>query len=104
MAHSSGKSLMQWMVAALLIALLGGAQAVKICDIESSQLKFCRAAVTGENPPPPDEKCCAVIRGANLPCLCTYKSILPSLGISVKDAMELPGKCGSKSPSKCQVR
>ncbi|KAH1155164.1 hypothetical protein AAZX31_18G173900 [Glycine max] len=101
MAQSSGKTLVQWLVAALLIALLGGAQAVAICNIDSSQLNLCRAAVTGQNPPPPDEKCCAVIRQANLRCLCSYKSILPSFGINPKNALALPGKCGLQSPPNC---
>lgn len=102
MAQSSGsKALVQWVVAALLIALLGGAQAVVLCNIDSNQLNLCRAAVTGQNPPPPDGKCCGVIRHANLPCLCRYKSILPSLGINPTNALALPRKCGLKTPPSC---
>ncbi|CAJ1802241.1 unnamed protein product [Sphenostylis stenocarpa] len=101
MAHASGKFLVQWLVAALFIALLGGAQAVELCNIDSRNLNLCRDAVTGQNPPPPDEKCCAVIRQANLPCLCQYKSTLPALGINSKNALALPGKCGLKSPPNC---
>ena len=101
MAQSSCKTLVQWLVAALLIALLGGAQAVAICNIDSSQLNLCRAAVTGQNPPPPDEKCCAVVRQANLRCLCSYKSTLPSFGINPKNALALPGKCGLQWPPNC---
>ena len=101
MAQFSGKTLVQWLVATLLIALLGGAQAVVLCNIDSSQLNLCRAAVTGQNPPPPDEKCCAVIRQANLPCLCRYKSILPLIGIKPEKALALPGKCGLQSPPNC---
>ena len=106
MAQSSGKKLVEWLVAALLfIALLSGsAHAVAICNIDSSQLNLCRAAVTGQNPPPPDEKCCAVIRQANLRCLCSYKSILPSFGINPKNALALPAKCGLQLPPNCRPR
>ena len=95
MAQSSGKKLVEWLVAALLfIALLSGsAHAVAICNIDSSQLNLCRAAVT--------EKCCAVIRQANLRCLCSYKSILPSFGINPKNALALPAKCGLQLPPNC---
>ncbi|QCE11826.1 hypothetical protein DEO72_LG10g3063 [Vigna unguiculata] len=101
MAQASGKTLVQWLVAGLLIALLGVAQAVELCNIDSDKLNLCRAAVSGRNPPPPDEKCCGVIRQANLPCLCSYKSILPALGINSKNALALPGKCGLQKPSNC---
>ncbi|KAL2336499.1 hypothetical protein Fmac_010945 [Flemingia macrophylla] len=100
MAQSSGnKALVQWLVATLLIALLGGAKGVELCNIDSSQLNLCRTAVTGRNPPPPDEKCCAVIRQANMPCLCKYKSLLPAYGINPKNALALPSKCGLQSPN-----
>ncbi|GAU25092.1 hypothetical protein TSUD_257860 [Trifolium subterraneum] len=101
MAQSSGKALMQWMVAALLFAMLGSSLAVIICNIDSNQLKLCRAAVSGRNPPNPSNECCDVIRRANLPCLCSYKSILPSFGINGAKALALPGKCGLKTPSNC---
>ena len=101
MAQTSGNTLVKWLVAALLIALLGGAQAVVLCNINTDKLNLCRAAVTGKYPPPPDEKCCAVIRSANLPCLCRYKSVLPALGINPTNALALPGKCGMKTPPSC---
>ncbi|RDX94764.1 putative lipid-transfer protein DIR1, partial [Mucuna pruriens] len=94
MAQSNGKTLVLWLLATLLIALLGGAQAVIFCNVDSSQLNSCRAAITGQNPPPPDEKCCAVIRRANLPCLCGYKSLLPVIGINPKNALALPDSNG----------
>ncbi|XP_061375667.1 putative lipid-transfer protein DIR1 [Gastrolobium bilobum] len=103
MEQSSGNALVQWLVATLLIALLGGAQAFVICNIDTTQLNSCRTAVTGPNPPPPDEKCCAVIRKANLSCLCKYKSLLPSLGIDPTKALALPSKCGLQKPPGCKV-
>ncbi|KAK4275379.1 hypothetical protein QN277_018471 [Acacia crassicarpa] len=101
MAETSGKVLVQWLVAAMFIALLGGAQAVVICNVETSRLNYCRAAITGNYPPPPSKRCCEVIKEANLPCLCSYKSLLPAAGIDPKNALALPGKCGLRTPSPC---
>ncbi|XP_028768347.1 putative lipid-transfer protein DIR1 [Neltuma alba] len=101
MAQTSGKALGQWLVVALLIALLSGAQAVVICNVETSRLNLCRAASTGRHPPPPSRRCCAVIRRANLPCLCRYKSLLPAAGINPRNALALPGKCGLRTPRRC---
>lgn len=101
MAYSSGKTLGQWMVAALLFAMLGGSLAVLLCNIESSELKLCHDAVTGKNPPNPDTKCCDVVHRCNLTCLCGYKSELPLFGINPANAMALPGKCGETKPSNC---
>ncbi|MED6135293.1 hypothetical protein PIB30_045043 [Stylosanthes scabra] len=100
MAHTGGNAMMKWLVAALVIALLGGevAQAVVICKIETDNLSVCRAAVTGNHPPPPNNKCCKLIRGADIPCLCNYKSALPALGINPANALALPGKCGMRKP------
>ncbi|KAF7831129.1 putative lipid-transfer protein DIR1 [Senna tora] len=87
-------------VAAIVVTALvgGGAEAVVLCNTDSTKLNLCRAAVTGNQPPPPTEACCAVIRHANLPCLCKYKSVLPTLGIDPKNALALPSKCGLRSP------
>ncbi|XP_028772514.1 putative lipid-transfer protein DIR1 [Neltuma alba] len=101
MAQTGGKALVQWLVAALLIALLCVAQAVVICNVETSRLNLCRAAITGRYPPPPSRRCCAVIKQANLPCLCSYKSLLPAAGIDPKNALALPGKCGLRTPRRC---
>ena len=53
MAHTSGNALVQWLVASLLIAMLGGAKAYVLCDIESNKLSLCYAAVTGSHPKKP---------------------------------------------------
>jgi len=102
MAHTSGNALVQWLVASLLIAMLGGAKAYVLCDIESNKLSLCYAAVTGSHPKKPNEKCCEIVQHANLPCLCRYKSILPALGINPTNAFALPSKCGLKTPPKCK--
>ncbi|KAJ1441306.1 Bifunctional inhibitor/plant lipid transfer protein/seed storage helical domain [Sesbania bispinosa] len=104
MAHNSGNGLVHLLaITSLLIALLGGAKAVVVCGIDSTKLNLCHAAVTGKHPPKPNVKCCAVVRHANLPCLCKYKSILPALGINPTNALALPRKCGLKTPPKCRV-
>ncbi|KAK7305193.1 hypothetical protein VNO77_43094 [Canavalia gladiata] len=102
MARSNSNSLMQWLVVALLIGLLGGAKAVIFCDMNSTKLSLCYAAVTGKNPPKPNAKCCAVVKHANLPCLCRYKSILPAVGINPINALALPRRCGLKTPPECR--
>lgn len=104
MAQTSGKVLVQWMVAALFIALLGGAQAAQpalVCNLDISKLELCRAAITGKKPPPPTKECCDVIKPANLPCLCSFKSVLPAYKIDSKNAMALPRKCGMRLPRAC---
>ncbi|KAL2322735.1 hypothetical protein Fmac_027114 [Flemingia macrophylla] len=104
MAQTRGNGLVQWLVAAMLIiSMLGSAKAVVLCDIDSGRLSLCYAAVTGKHPPKPKKECCEVIKDANLPCLCKYKSILPSVGINPINALVLPSKCGLKTPPECKV-
>ncbi|KAG2394716.1 uncharacterized protein HKW66_Vig0079090 [Vigna angularis] len=102
MAHTSGNVQVQWLLATLLIAMLGGAKAIALCDTESSKLSACYAAVTGQHPPKPSEKCCDVVKHSNLPCLCGYKSILPAFGFNPINALALPRKCGLKTPPECR--
>ncbi|KAM1000605.1 hypothetical protein ACFX2I_007218 [Malus domestica] len=94
-------SVASWAPVILLLALVAGSTAVSICNIESDQLKECRPAVTGKSPKPPTKRCCSVVRQANLPCLCNFKSVLPSIGIDPALAMALPKKCGLKTPREC---
>ncbi|KAE9584116.1 putative bifunctional inhibitor/plant lipid transfer protein/seed storage helical [Lupinus albus] len=101
MAHSSDNMLVQWLVIAMVITMLYDAQGVVFCNIDSNNINVCRAAVTGQHPPPPNRKCCALVRQANLPCLCSYKSVLPSIGINPKNALALPAKCGLRTPPGC---
>ncbi|XP_019447110.1 PREDICTED: putative lipid-transfer protein DIR1 [Lupinus angustifolius] len=103
MVKTNGNVLVQWLVTALLVALLGGAKAVVLCNIDSTKLNLCYAAVTGTHPPKPNGKCCEVVLHADLPCLCGYKSILPALGINPTNAFTLPKRCGLKTPPQCRV-
>ncbi|KAK7317678.1 hypothetical protein RJT34_02109 [Clitoria ternatea] len=77
----------------LIGTLLGSGEGVNICNIDSSEFEVCRPEVTGDNPPPPDEKYCVVYCRVNPPCLCQYKNKLPSLGIDPKKAFSFPAKC-----------
>ena len=102
MAQTSDNALVQWLVAALLIAMLGGAKAYVLCDIESNKLNLCFEAITGNHPQKPIEKCCELVKHANLHCFCRYKSVLPALGINPANAFALPHKCGLKTPPECR--
>ncbi|XP_028758498.1 putative lipid-transfer protein DIR1 [Neltuma alba] len=87
----------------VVIGLLsGGAEGVVLCNTDTTKLSLCRPAATGQSPPPPTEACCAVVRHADLACLCKYKSVLPALGIDTKKALALPAKCGRTVPAQCK--
>ncbi|XP_021906109.1 putative lipid-transfer protein DIR1 [Carica papaya] len=103
---TSSKVLVWWVVTALVLvmALMGAARgATGLCSIDPNKLDLCRAAVTGESPPPPTRQCCRVVRKADLPCLCSYKSVLPAFGINPTNAFALPAKCGIKTPPQCKA-
>ncbi|CAN0915819.1 Putative lipid-transfer protein DIR1 [Linum grandiflorum] len=76
-------------------------RSVNDCRVDPSRLIVCKWAVTGKYPPPPTAECCRLIRRANLPCLCQFKSFLPAFGIDPARAMALPKKCGLKPPPPC---
>ncbi|KAK7299989.1 hypothetical protein RJT34_10828 [Clitoria ternatea] len=100
-----GKCKRMVIAAAIMVLLigtwLGSGEGANICNVDSSELEACRPAVTGDNPPPPDEQCCAALHQVNLPCLCQYKSKLPSLQIDPKEALALPAKCGIANTPHC---
>ncbi|KAF3453369.1 hypothetical protein FNV43_RR03809 [Rhamnella rubrinervis] len=83
------------------IVLAGRVSAITFCNIDSNQLSYCLPAVRGRSPPPPTENCCNVVRQANLPCLCSYLSVLPMFGIDPVAAVALPGNCNLETPSEC---
>lgn len=93
----------------LLLVIIGlassneanGEKGVIMCKTDTIKLSLCRPAVSGRHPPPPTEACCAVVRHANLPCLCNYKSLLPAIGIDPKKAISLLDKCGLTIPLQC---
>ncbi|KAK9091947.1 hypothetical protein Syun_026858 [Stephania yunnanensis] len=88
------------MVMLVVVVGIGGANGVAICGMESSELAQCLPAV---RPPgaPPTPGCCGVMHHADLHCLCTFKAVLPGLGIDPALAMALPKKCGIAAPPEC---
>ncbi|CAN1189322.1 Putative lipid-transfer protein DIR1 [Linum perenne] len=78
--------------------IIGEDSVGKNCNVDPSRLIVCRSAVTGKHPPPPTTECCRLMRRANLPCLCKFKSFLPAFGIDPSSAMSLPKKCGLNPP------
>ncbi|PON38710.1 Bifunctional inhibitor/plant lipid transfer protein/seed storage helical domain containing protein [Parasponia andersonii] len=99
MAWNGDKVVVQWILLAIcLIALLGRGSAITLCNIDSKQLTVCLPALSGKSL---DENCCALVHQANLPCLCKYKAALPAFGFDPERAMELPQKCGLKTPLEC---
>ncbi|CAA7021103.1 unnamed protein product [Microthlaspi erraticum] len=72
-------------------------KSVRVCNIETNDLERCRPAVTGNNPPPPVNGCCVVLRAANLRCFCQFKSYATNNGIDPAKAKALIPKCGIRN-------
>ncbi|XP_010482987.1 PREDICTED: putative lipid-transfer protein DIR1 [Camelina sativa] len=72
-----------------------------ICNIDTNNLTKCRPAATGNNPPPPGRDCCAVIKAANLQCLCPYKPFISRYGFDPSKVRPLLDKCGINTPPSC---
>ncbi|KAI8526936.1 hypothetical protein RHMOL_Rhmol12G0037500 [Rhododendron molle] len=91
------------LVSLLLVLLIHSSDAQTICKVTVEGLMSCRSAVTQPKPTPPSAACCTVIKNADLKCLCSYKnsSLLPSLGIDPKLALQLPSKCNISNAPKC---
>ncbi|XP_068666712.1 putative lipid-transfer protein DIR1 [Aristolochia californica] len=91
-------------VVMLLVVVIGGevvrSNADGFCDITQEGLYACKPSVSGPKPVTPSEACCKALKGANMPCLCSYKNknILQIFGIDPKLAMDLPAKCHLPPP------
>ncbi|KAK4378363.1 hypothetical protein RND71_000225 [Anisodus tanguticus] len=89
--------------ALLMVAAIGieMAAAGDMCGLSISDLMTCKPAVSGPKPLPPSDNCCAALRKADLPCLCTFKNspILSMYKINSTLAMDLPSKCKLDSPN-----
>uniref|UniRef100_A0A0A0LBB0 Bifunctional inhibitor/plant lipid transfer protein/seed storage helical domain-containing protein n=1 Tax=Cucumis sativus TaxID=3659 RepID=A0A0A0LBB0_CUCSA len=88
-----------------LVMVLAETTATLLCKVDTKELCVCRPAVAplhGKPLQPPTERCCSVLRSADLKCLCNLKSILPSAGINATIALALPSKCGIPSPPECR--
>ncbi|CAK9308697.1 unnamed protein product [Citrullus colocynthis] len=91
----------------LVLLLDNGVTAYPLCKIDTTELGVCRPAVAppehGQPLPLPTDACCSVVRRADLKCLCSLKSALPSMGINPANALALPAKCGTSSPPECHL-
>ncbi|KAL1209657.1 putative lipid-transfer protein DIR1 [Cardamine amara subsp. amara] len=75
------------------------ATSIHICNVDTNDLKKCRPAVTGDNPPPPEPACCEVAKAANLQCLCRHKAFIHRFMINPSKLRPLLNNCGVNSPS-----
>ncbi|GAB4841503.1 hypothetical protein Ancab_022219 [Ancistrocladus abbreviatus] len=91
------------LLALMTVVVLGKCQGFSLCDMNHGGLLACKPAVTKPNPAVPSADCCRALTGANLTCLCSYKSslLLPSLGIDPDLCVTLPAKCNLQTPSNC---
>ncbi|MCD7450130.1 hypothetical protein HAX54_003696 [Datura stramonium] len=89
------------MVAAIGMQMATAGDNNPLCGLSINDLMTCKSAVSGPKPLPPSDKCCAVLRKADLPCLCTFKNspMLSTFKINSTLAMELPSKCKLDSPN-----
>ncbi|KAI3420708.1 uncharacterized protein J3R85_012505 [Psidium guajava] len=87
----------------LMVVIACCADAQTICNMTYADVMACKPAATPPNPPPPTSVCCAGLSHADLKCFCKYKNstILPSIGVDPKLAMELPSKCNLPHPPTC---
>ncbi|KAM5562936.1 hypothetical protein ABKV19_017896 [Rosa sericea] len=98
----SFNKLMAILVVTMLV-FVEGSRAFSFCNMSDDGLTACKPSVTEPNPSDPTAECCKDLSGADLDCLCSYKTspVLPTLGISPKLAMGLPAKCGLTPPANC---
>ncbi|XP_057958583.1 putative lipid-transfer protein DIR1 [Malania oleifera] len=80
------------------------AQTPSLCNVSVEDLKTCKPFVMLRSPnrgpvAKPSGPCCTALAKANVPCLCSYgnSTLLPTLGIDPKRAMQLPRRCGLKA-------
>ncbi|KAK3126818.1 hypothetical protein QOZ80_7AG0563290 [Eleusine coracana subsp. coracana] len=92
---------------AIVVVLAASAEVAHgICNLSRDGIRACQPAAATHNPTnEPSAECCSALAGANLPCLCRYKS---SAGvwvrfyrIDINRAMGLPAKCGLEMPANC---
>lgn len=78
--------------------------ALELCDMDDEGITACKPSVMKPEPVAPSEECCKAVKGANLTCLCSYRTSpwLPALGIDPDLALELPSKCNLTLPADCQ--
>ncbi|QHN79240.1 Putative lipid-transfer protein [Arachis hypogaea] len=104
MGSKTSSSMVALAIMALsVVAMLDGCMAQSFCNTSLAELFKCKPAVTPPNPAPPTPECCAVVAKADLKCLCGLKNspLVPTLGIDLNLAFQLPAKCNLSLPPQC---
>ncbi|CAL9064096.1 unnamed protein product, partial [Musa banksii] len=92
------------MAVVLAVACTMEVAAQSLCKMSQEGLDACRPCISTVKPAEqPSDACCAALKQADLPCLCSYKNsvLLPYIGIDPKRAMQLPAKCSMAAPQQC---
>ncbi|KAI4302958.1 hypothetical protein MLD38_038644 [Melastoma candidum] len=99
MASSNNTMTATFIVVIIAISALGSHA---ICNVSIDEVETCLPAVTRGRPTNPTGTCCSVLKRADLPCLCGYKTsiFIPSY-VDINLAMGLPSKCGLRRPANC---
>ncbi|CAL5065989.1 unnamed protein product [Urochloa decumbens] len=105
MASSSKALPVAVAIVVLLVMAAAAPGAEAVCGMSNEQFMSCQpaAAKTTDPPAPPTKACCDALGGADLGCLCGYKSSpwMNLYNIDPERAMELPAKCGLATPPNC---
>ncbi|CAN0863284.1 Putative lipid-transfer protein DIR1 [Linum grandiflorum] len=98
-----GKLVVLWLALVVVLCAVQGSDGQTICNIPIAGLRACKPSVTPPRPRPPTADCCRALSHADFRCLCSYKKspLIPSLGISVPLAEQLPAKCRLSTAAKC---
>ncbi|KAF8050118.1 hypothetical protein N665_2041s0001 [Sinapis alba] len=106
MGKNNSNILTQFAILAMVLTsaiMVKEVTSLTICKIDLNDMQKCRPAITGNNPPPPVNECCVVVRSANLECFCRFKFYLPILRIDPSKVAALVAKCGVTTiPPSCQ--
>ncbi|KAI4312494.1 hypothetical protein MLD38_037301 [Melastoma candidum] len=102
MAKSANKVVAVVVVMVMVSAIGTDAQLFGDCRVSIDEIRTCEPAVTRGSRKDPTNACCSVLRMADLPCLCGYKTspLIPST-VDIRLAMELPSKCSLTLPPHC---
>ncbi|KAI8548794.1 hypothetical protein RHMOL_Rhmol07G0301700 [Rhododendron molle] len=68
-----GRKLSVAAAVATLLLVIGGSEALELCNMKEDGLNACKPTVTQPNPVDPTPPCCEALSGADLTCLCGYK-------------------------------
>ncbi|KAL1091778.1 hypothetical protein V6Z11_D07G180800 [Gossypium hirsutum] len=80
---AAGKFVVLMVMVALMVE---GSRAMTLCDMNDEGLEACKPSVRQLNPVDPSPECCKALKGADLPCLCSYKN---SVWLGFQKSMKL---------------